>query len=80
MDCARRSTRAARWFIPCYDLGEEFSGDLHAPRLDYKFEEMTALFGDLLDVKPEGYAVDKKFPDIVYVPEDVHFDLLQVRR
>ena len=62
---------------PCYDLGEEFSGDLHAPRLDYKFEEMISLFGELLDVKPEGYAVDKKFPDILYVPEDVHFDLLR---
>lgn len=61
---------------PCYDLGEEFSGDLHAPRLDYKFEEMIALFGERLDVKPEGYAIDKKFPDILYVPEDVHFDLL----
>jgi hypothetical protein len=62
---------------PCYDLGEEFSGDLHAPRLDYKFEEMITLFGELLDVKPEGYAVDKKFPDILYMPEDVHFDLLR---
>ncbi len=62
---------------PCYDLGEEFSGDLHAPRLDYKFEEMIALFGELLDVKAEGYAVDKKFPDIIYVPEEVHFDLLR---
>src|SRR5476651_1275329 len=62
---------------PSYDLGEEFSGDLHAPRLDYKFEEMIALFGERLDVKPEGYAVDKQFPDILYVPEDVHFDLLR---
>ncbi len=62
---------------PSYDLGEEFSGDLHAPRLDYKFEEMIALFGEILDVKPEGYAVDKQFPDILYVPEDVHFDLLR---
>ena len=38
---------------------------------------MIALFGELLDVKAEGYAVDKKFPDIIYVPEDVHFDLLR---
>ena len=26
-------------------------------------------------VKPEGYAVDKTHPDIIYVSEDVHFDL-----
>ena len=29
----------------------------------------------LMDVQPEGYAVDKKFPDIIYVPEDAQFDL-----
>ena len=28
-----------------------------------------------MDVKAEGYAVDKKFPDIIYIPEDAHFDL-----
>jgi hypothetical protein len=28
-----------------------------------------------MDVKPEGYAVDKKYPDIIYVPEDARFDL-----
>ena len=62
---------------PSYDLGEEYSGDLHAPRLDYKFEEMVAMFGEVMDVKPEGYGIDKKFPDILYVPEDVRFDLLR---
>ena len=24
---------------------------------------------------PEGYALDKRFPDIIYVPEDARFDL-----
>ena len=28
-----------------------------------------------MDVKPEGYAVDREYPDIIYVPEDVSFDL-----
>ncbi len=28
-----------------------------------------------MEVKPEGYAVDKKFPDIIYVPETRGFDL-----
>ncbi len=28
-----------------------------------------------MDLKPEGYAVDKKYPDIIYVPEDAQFDL-----
>ncbi|HVM62797.1 MAG TPA: hypothetical protein VMV72_18195 [Verrucomicrobiae bacterium] len=60
---------------PSYDLGEEFSGHLHVPRLDHSFSQMVSLFGDLMDVQPEGYAVDRRFPDIIYVSEDVHFDL-----
>jgi hypothetical protein len=61
--------------FPSYDLGEEFSGDKHVPRLNHNFAEMASLFGGVMDVKPEGYAVDRKFPDIIYVPENVHFDL-----
>ena len=58
-----------------YDLGEEFSGDLHVRRSGHGFDEALGLLGDAVDVMPEGHAVDKKFPDIVYVPEDVHFNL-----
>ena len=58
-----------------YDLGEEFSGHLHMPKLDHTFEEVVAKFGSIMDVKPEGYGIDKKYPDIVYVPSDVHLDL-----
>jgi phosphoenolpyruvate carboxykinase (diphosphate) len=58
-----------------YDLGEEFSGHLHVPRLDHSFAQMIALYGAVMDLKPEGYAIDKRFPDIIYVSEDVRFDL-----
>jgi phosphoenolpyruvate carboxykinase (diphosphate) len=58
-----------------YDLGEEFSGHLHVPRLDHSFAQMMALYGEVMDLKPEGYAIDKRFPDIIYVSEDVRFDL-----
>ena len=58
-----------------YDLGEEFSGDIHVKRMGHSFEEMVSIFGAIMDVQPEGYAVDKKFPEIVYVPHDANFDL-----
>ncbi|HEY1716663.1 MAG TPA: hypothetical protein VGH42_00015 [Verrucomicrobiae bacterium] len=61
--------------FPSYDLGEEFSGDLHVKRMGYSFTDMVSRFGGAMDVKPEGYAVDKKFPGIIYVPEMAHFDL-----
>ncbi|HUB86671.1 MAG TPA: hypothetical protein VMB22_02175, partial [Verrucomicrobiae bacterium] len=58
-----------------YDLGEEFSGDAHVQRRGHNFQEMISLFGDLMELQPGGFAVDKKFPEIIYVPEDAHFDL-----
>jgi hypothetical protein len=61
--------------FPSYDLGEEFSGDVHVKRMGHSFAEMISIFGDAMDVKPQGFAVDKKFPEIIYVPEDAHFDL-----
>ena len=58
-----------------YDLGEEFSCDLHVQRSGHSFDEAQKMFASAMDLKPEGYGIDKKFPDIIYVPEDVHFDL-----
>ncbi|MGH7975257.1 MAG: hypothetical protein ACREC8_01205, partial [Limisphaerales bacterium] len=61
--------------FPAFDLGEEFSGDTHVRRMGHTFEEAASLYDALMDVKPEGYGVDKKFPDVVYIPQDAHFDL-----
>jgi hypothetical protein len=61
--------------FPGYDLGEEFSGDAHVRSMGYSFTDMVARYGAAMNVKPEGYAVDKKFPEIIYVPEMAHFDL-----
>ena len=61
--------------FPSYDLGEEFNGDIMARRSSPSFLETSSIFGSIMDVKPEGYAVDKKFPRIVYVPASAKFDL-----
>jgi hypothetical protein len=58
-----------------YDLGEEFNGDVLAKRSSHSFVEMVSLFDKIMDVQPEGYAVDKNFPEIVYVPASARFDL-----
>jgi len=58
-----------------YDLGEEFNGDLLSRRSNHSFLEASSLFASIMDVRPEGYAVDKKFADIVYVPAAARFDL-----
>ena len=61
--------------FPSYDLGEEFNGDILARRQPHSFVEMTKLFGDIMAVEPEGYAIDKNFPEIIYVPASAKFDL-----
>lgn len=60
---------------PSFDLGEEFSGDRHVRRMGHTYKKMIEQYGHLMDVKPEGYAIDKKFPNIIYVAENVLFDL-----
>ncbi|MDR3456698.1 MAG: hypothetical protein P4N60_04590 [Verrucomicrobiae bacterium] len=61
--------------FPSYDLGEEFSGENHVRQLEHNFPEALKLYGGLMDLKPEGYGVDKQYPQVIYVPEDALFDL-----
>ncbi len=58
-----------------YDLGEEFSGNVHVKAMGHSYAEMTAMFRDAMRAMPEGYAVDAKYPEIIYVPQDAKFDL-----
>jgi len=60
---------------PSYDLGEEFYTDKHVRWRGHSFEEVLRLAGDAMVLQPEGHAIDKQHPDIIYVPRDVHFDL-----
>ncbi|MCG3149930.1 MAG: PPi-type phosphoenolpyruvate carboxykinase [Verrucomicrobiae bacterium] len=60
---------------PRYDLGEEYVRSVVGRR--HHWTEVREMFADSFTVQPEGYAVDKRFADILYVPEDAHFDLLK---
>jgi len=65
--------------FPSYDLGEDFSGELHVKAKGHSLAEALALCRDSMEPQPEGYALDKQFPDIIYVPEDARFDLHKQR-
>ncbi len=58
-----------------YDLGEEFSGEQHVRQLGHRFDDVFSMFSEVMTRQPEGYAIDKKFPEIIYVPHDAHFEL-----
>ena len=46
--------------------GKDYS-EYHDNR--FSFEEVKKLLIDRIDVQPENYAIDKKYPNIIYIPE-----------
>lgn len=61
--------------LASYNLGEEFDAAAHVRPTGHSFAEMLQLFPDVMEPRPEGYAVDRRFPDVFYVPERARFDL-----
>lgn len=61
--------------FPRYDLGEDFIMNSLIPEKGQTFAEVTRLFSDIMVVHPEGYATDRNYPDILYVPENVRIEL-----
>lgn len=61
--------------FPRVNHGEEFGVDSKTREPGYSFAEMTRQYGELMDVQPEGYAIDKQYPDVIYVPQDLRMDL-----
>lgn len=43
--------------------------------LTHNFETVKALLVDRIEVQPENYAVDKTYPNIIYVPETAYFNI-----
>ncbi len=53
-----------------YVLGQEFYADRTVSLRKATFEQAMQLLGPLVDRRPERYAIDRRFPDVYYVPED----------
>jgi hypothetical protein len=58
-----------------YDLGEDFQLSQYYREVDQTFDGIVARYIDLIDVQPTGYAIDKKFKNIIYIPEDARIEL-----
>ncbi|WP_233145520.1 hypothetical protein [Labilibacter marinus] len=58
-------------------MSENVFGSDFSSKFDYKynFSEAMSLIANKADVKPEGYAIDKKYPSIVYIPEHADIDI-----
>ena len=62
--------------FPSYDLAERIAAEDLPMATERNFAGALELLGEAVVVHPEGYAVDRSFPEIIYVPENAHFDLL----
>ena len=60
---------------PAYILGQDFYADRTVPLKKTTFAEAMSILGDRAEVKPEGYAVDRRFPQILYVPRSTEFNV-----
>lgn len=61
--------------FPSFDLGEDFRLSFLNKAVDHSFDEVVERHAERLELQPEGYAIDKNFHDIIYVPENCYFDL-----
>jgi hypothetical protein len=56
-----------------YILGQDFFADRTVSLKAASFADGMKLLGDLIELQPESYAVDRRFSNIYYVPEDASF-------
>lgn len=62
--------------FPSWSLGEELQ--VNSRRYNGRtFEDVVREYGEWIDVKPEGYGIDKNYPDLIYIPEDALANLRQ---
>jgi phosphoenolpyruvate carboxykinase (diphosphate) len=61
--------------FPSYALGDEFRADSSTIRNGATWADVARDHAGLMHLQPEGYGIDRRFPTIIYVPEDVHIQL-----
>ena len=64
--------------FPRYNYGDEVNANRPAHRMHlegHDFAEVSRLYSSFIDVMAQGYGIDKHYPNIIYVPEDVHLNL-----
>jgi len=61
--------------FPCQIHGNEYGAGGASREKGYSFNEMVKNYGKMMQVMPEGYAIDKRYPDIIYVPQNIKMDV-----
>jgi hypothetical protein len=60
--------------FPSYNLGDDFQAISYRTN-GRTFADVARDYARWIDVRPEGYGVDRTHPELIYVPEDAFFSL-----
>ena len=58
-----------------YDLGEDFQLSQYYPEVDQSFDGIVARYADRIEVQAKGYAIDKAYSNILYIPANARIEL-----
>ncbi|MFT5495174.1 MAG: hypothetical protein ACI9TH_000565 [Kiritimatiellia bacterium] len=61
--------------FPRFDLGEDFHLSDYHNEVDHTYAGMLTRYVSHMDARPEGYAVDKTYDNIYFIPENVYVNL-----
>ncbi len=57
--------------FPRRSHAEEYGVDSQTRTDPQTFSGLCKRYGELMDIQPEGYAIDRRYPDLIYVPRDI---------
>ncbi len=75
LGCAEEEHAGGAIVFPSVDLGENFQLNPNLPNVKHTFTEALALLGDCAELQPGGWARDRAFANVQYVPQSARFDL-----
>ncbi|MDQ6992781.1 MAG: hypothetical protein Q9M31_04850 [Mariprofundus sp.] len=61
--------------FPRYNLGEVYIPHKSYMLNNHTFSDLCQRLTGNIDLKPEGYAIDKRYPDIIYLPENAKINM-----
>ncbi len=61
--------------FPAYVLGQQFYAGRTVLTKQVKFADAMVWLGDRVEIQPEGYAIDRLYPDLIYVSESAEFSV-----
>jgi len=74
MGGAEEEHAGGAFVAPSWSLGESFQFDSRRHN-GATFDEIRERYSDLIDFQESGYGIDKRFPEVFYIPENARADM-----